>query len=274
MSNVAKKERFSVTIQSDAYRGLINSTLGDKQRAANFIASISSAVATNPTLQECNNNSIITAALVGESLNLPPSPQLGYFYMVPYNNRKTGGKDAQFQIGYRGYIQLAMRTGQYRRINVSPVKEGELVSFDPFNESVVLDPIQNDEERSKAKTMGYYAMFEMLNGFTKKMYWSAEKMEHHAITYSQGYKAKKGYTFWEKNFDEMANKTMLRQLLSKWGMLSGELQKAYQSDMAVINDDLTPHYIDNEEDYGSNVEVIDQNEGVFDTIEETNIDDI
>ena len=108
--------------------------------------------------------------------------------------------------------------------------------------------IQNDDERVKAKTIGYYAFYENLQGFRKAMYWSKEKMEHHALQYSMGYKAKKGYTFWEKNFDEMAKKTMLRQLISKYGVMSIDLQTAYLNDMAMIKEDGSQVYVDNQEE--------------------------
>ena len=118
--------------------------------------------------------------------------------------------------------------------------------------------IENEEEREKATTIGYYAMFEYLNGFRKTIYWSKEKMEAHALKYSMGYRAKKGYTFWEKDFDGMAYKTMLRQLISKWGIMSVDLtmQKALESDMAVINDNGTYDYIDNSNEFEMETEVI------------------
>ena len=156
---------------------------------------------------------------------------------------------AQFQIGYKGYIQLAIRSGQYKKLNVLAIKEGELKKYDPLNEELEVELIEDEEEREKATTVGYYAMFEYLNGFRKTIYWSKEKMEAHALKYSMGYRAKKGYTFWEKDFDGMAYKTMLRQLISKWGIMSVDLtmQKALESDMAVINDNGTYDYVDNNE---------------------------
>ena len=112
-----------------------------------------------------------------------------------------------------------------------------------------MELIENEEDREKEETIGYYAMFEYLNGFRKTLYWSKEKMEAHALKYSMGYRAKKGYTFWEKDFDGMAYKTMLRQLISKWGIMSIDLtmQKALESDMAVVNDNGTYDYVDNSE---------------------------
>lgn len=195
--------------------------------------------------QECTNQSILSGALLGESLKLSPSPQLGQYYLVPFND-KNKGKVAQFQLGYKGYIQLAIRSGQYKKLNVLAIKEGELIRFDPLNEEIEVRLIEDEEEREQANTIGYYAMFEYTNGFRKAIYWSKRKMEAHALKYSKGYQAKKGYTFWEKDFDGMAYKTMLRQLISKWGIMSIDMASAIDSDMAVINEDGTKDYVDND----------------------------
>lgn len=249
MSNqlTTNKPKFSIAIQSDMYKNLINQTLGDKDRATRFIASISSAVATNQSLQECDAGTILSGALLGESLNLSPSPQLGQYYLVPFNDSKKGYKVAQFQLGYKGYIQLAIRSGQYKKLNVLAIKKGELVRYDPLNEEIEVNLIDDEEERENAETVGYYAMFEYTNGFRKSMYWSKAKMEKHALKYSSGYKVKKGYRFWEKDFDGMAYKTMLRQLISKWGIMSIDMQQAVEKDMTTINTDGTYEYVDNEE---------------------------
>lgn len=258
MSNLVKatnRPKFSVAIQSDMYKNLINQTLGDKDRATRFIASISSAVATNQALQECDAGTILSGALLGESLNLSPSPQLGQYYLVPFNDSKKGYKVAQFQLGYKGYIQLAIRSGQYKKLNVLAIKKGELIKYDPLNEEIEVNLIEDEEERENAETIGYYAMFEYTNGFKKSLYWSKSKMEKHALKYSKGYAAHKGYTFWEKDFDGMAYKTMLRQLISKWGIMSIDMQQAVEKDMATINTDGTYEYVDNEES-----EIIEQEE--------------
>ena len=243
----AKKAPFSVMIQQDGYKNLINNTLGDPKRAAGFITAITSAVATNPQLMDCDPGTILSAGLLGETLQLSPSPQLGQYYLVPFNDRKLGRKVAQFQLGYKGYIQLAIRSGQYKKLNALAIKEGELIAYDPLNEEIEVQLIQDEAARAAAPTIGYYAMFEYLNGFRKAIYWSKAKMEAHALEFSQGYRAKKGYTFWEKDFDSMAIKTMLRQLISKWGIMSIEFQKAYEADMGVIREDNSVEYVDNED---------------------------
>ena len=243
---VKQKEqpKFSAVISSDGYKRLINNTLGNPQRAARFVTAITSAVSANPALADCNPATIVSAGLLGEGLNLSPSPQLGQYYLVPFNDRKNDRKVAQFQLGYKGYIQLAIRSGQYKKLNVLPIKEGELISFDPLNEDIQVQLIDDETAREKAATIGYYAMFEYTNGFKKAIYWSREKMESHAEKYSMGYKAHKGYTFWEKDFDAMACKTMLRQLISKWGIMSIEMQRAIENDMGVISNDDKVDYID------------------------------
>ena len=268
-----EKKTFSAFLAQDAMKKKINEMVGG-EKGQQFITSIISAVSTNPQLAECDNSSIVSAALLGQALNLSPSPQLGQYYMVPFNDSKRGCKVAQFQIGYKGYIQLAIRSGQYKKLNVLAIKEGELKKYDPLNEELEVQLIENEEEREKATTIGYYAMFEYLNGFRKTIYWSKEKMEAQALKYSMGYRAKKGYTFWEKDFDGMAYKTMLRQLISKWGIMSVDLtmQKALESDMAVINDNGTYDYVDNNsnvEDEPIPVETVESENTIDNNIENT-----
>lgn len=245
LTTTNNKPKFSVALQTDSYKKLINNTLGDPERAKRFVASISSAVATNPSLQECDAGTILSGALLGEALELSPSPVLGMYYLVPFKNNQKGTTEAVFQLGYKGYIQLAIRSGQYKKLNVLSIKEGELIKYDPLNEEIEVNLIQDEIKREKAPTIGYYAMFEYVNGFRKALYWSKEKMEQHALTYSKGYKAKKGFTFWEKDFDSMAYKTMLRQLISKWGVMSIEMQDAYTKDMSVMQTNGTYDYVDN-----------------------------
>ena len=250
-NSLAKKENgtptFAQYVKNSKVVSNIYKTLGSEMRGKKFVTSIISAVNSNPELQTCDFATTVSAGLIGESLNLSPSPQLGHYYMVPFNDRKNNRRVSTFQLGYKGYIQLAIRSGQYKRINVVSVKEGELINYDPFNEEIEVTPIQDEREREKAETIGYYAMFELVNGFRKTMYWSKEKMEEHAMKYSQGYRAKKGYTFWEKDFDGMAYKTMLRQLISKWGIMSIEMQNAYENDMSYKeSEEQAPVYFDNE----------------------------
>lgn len=243
-------------LSQDAVKNQINNVIGGKN-GQRFISAVVSAVNNNPALQECTNQSILSAALLGEALKLSPSPQLGQYYMVPFNDREKG-KVAQFQLGYKGYIQLAIRSGQYKKLTVLAIKEGELIRFDPLNEEIEVKLIEDEEERENTATVGYYAMFEYTNGFRKAIYWSKNKMEAHAMKYSKGYQAKKGYTFWEKDFDGMAYKTMLRQLISKWGIMSIDMMTAMDSDMAVINEDGSKNYVETEEPIVIDAPIVDE----------------
>lgn len=283
-SLVAKKKAtgFTAYLTADAVKEQINKVVGSKN-GTRFISSIVSAVNNNKELQTCSNSSILSAALLGESLNLSPSPQLGQYYLVPFNNKD--GKVAQFQLGYKGYLQLAIRSGQYKKINVLSIKEGELVRYDPLNEEIEVNLIEDEEEREKATTIGYYAMFEYTNGFKKAMYWSKAKMEAHALKYSAGYAAdkRKGnqYTFWSKDFDGMAYKTMLRQLISKWGIMSIDLVTAIDADMAIVNEDGSKSYVEVEENVNNYTEnepekIIDGEvvEKAEEAKEESNQDDV
>ena len=255
--------KLSVYLQNDAVKKQINQVVGGKN-GTRFISSIVSAVQSTPALQECTSPSIVNAALLGEALNLSPSPQLGQFYMVPFDNKKKGCKEAQFQLGYKGYIQLAIRSGYYKKLNVLAIKEGELVRYDPLDEEVEVNLIDDDILREEAPTKGYFAMFEYENGFRKTLYWSKKKMLAHAEKYSFAFYKNGGArslelleqgkipekdmwkysSFWFKDFDGMALKTMLRQLISKWGIMSIDLQNAIDKDMAVISEDGKTDYVD------------------------------
>lgn len=238
-----KKPTFSTYICSDMAKKKINEMIGEKE-GQRFIAGIVSAVSVNPDLQACAPDTILSGALLGEALKLSPSPQLGQYYLVPFNDKNRDCKVAQFILGYKGYIQLAIRSGYYKKINVLAIKEGELIQYDPLNEEIEVNLIEDEKEREKAGTIGYYAMFEYNNGFRKAIYWTKAKMEAHASNYSKGYQAKKGYTFWEKDFDGMAYKTMLRQLISKWGIMSIDMQEAITKDMGIVRDNGNTEYID------------------------------
>lgn len=262
--NAGKPQTFSAFLTSDAIKNRINAMVGGKD-GQRFISAVISAVSVNPALTECEHSTILSAALLGESLKLSPSPQLGQYYLVPFNDKKRNCKVAQFQLGYKGYIQLAIRSGQYKKLNVLAIKEGELIRFDPLNEDIEVKLIENDTDREAAKTIGYYAMFEYTNGFRKSMYWCREKMMAHADKYSMAFSAAKYQdlidgkipqsemwkysSFWYKDFDGMAYKTMLRQLISKWGIMSIDLQTAIDKDMATIHDDGSVDYVDNSADY-------------------------
>lgn len=249
-----KKTGISTYLGGEAVKKNIANVVGEKN-VVRFISSVVSAVQANPKLGECTNTSILTAALQGEALQLAPSPQLGQFYMVPYDKREkingewvTVASEAQFQLGWKGYLQLAIRSGQYRKIVVNEIKTGEC-KYNPITEEMTLTPIADPAEREKAETVGYYAMFETMNGFKKEIYRPKEAIVEHAKRYSKTYQSDvrnhRSTSVWSTNFDAMAKKTLIRELIGKWGSMSVEMAQAYEKDMAVIDEDGTPRYIDN-----------------------------
>lgn len=265
------KVPFGAFMTTEGAKANINKIVGGKN-GPRFTSAIVSAVNANPTLQECSNQSILSAALLGETLKLSPSPQLGHYYMVPFNN-KDGVKLAQFILGYKGYIQLALRSGQYKKLNVLAIKEGELIRYDPLNEDIEVKIIDDELLRENTPTVGYYAFFEYLNGFKKTLYWSKDKMLAHADRYSQAFSKDGGNfgpggkwhrvsysdyvahnynkkdewmysSFWYKDFDAMAYKTMLRQLISKWGIMSIDMVTAFEADNTIEAPDGTRTYVE------------------------------
>lgn len=247
-----------------AIRENIESAVG-KENAQSFISDVVACVQNNYQLSQCTNKSIMSGALVARSINLPLTPQLGYAYLVPFDNKKqingqtTWIKEAQFQMGYKGYIQLALRSGQYAKLLASDVRKGEVAGYDPFNDSYMLAPVdfekriaKDDNGKLLIPIIGYYAKFVLMNGFTKELFMSAEDMMNFAKKFSKAYRSDiqkhTSYSFWSTKFEEMAKKTMIRQLLSKWGLLTPELEKAYEFDMAVVNEEGNPEYVDNQPD--------------------------
>lgn len=254
-----QQPKFSVAITTKGYQQLIANTLRDPNRQKRFIASITAAVAVNAELQKCEAGSILACALLGESLNLSPSPQLGQYYLIPFKQKAKFDRSgnmvspevtkAAFVLGYRGYIQLALRTGQYRDLDVMEIKEGEFLGRDKLTGRPKFEFIEDEVEREAAPVIGYMAFFEYLNGFTKILYWTKAKMLRHADQYSQAFSASayqkllngeipdkdlwKYSSFWYKDFDGMAKKTLLRQLISKWGVMSTEMQTVFEQDGSI-----------------------------------------
>lgn len=293
-----QQPKFSAMITSKGYQQMINNTLQDPERRKRFIASITSAVANTPALSTCNPATILAGGLLGESLNLVPSPQFGQYYLVPFKCKVKGpdgrvvqqdGQDlceykAQFVIGYKGYIQLAERSGQYKKFNVVELKDGEFHGFNRMDEELInYTPIDDFDEWEKAETVAYYAFFEYLNGFRKAICWTKEQMLAHADKYSPAFSRQayrkiqngeipdrdmwKYSSFWYKDFDSMAKKTMLRQLISKWGIMSTEMQMAFSRDntLAEINEDKTDVVVHMESDMALETpEMIEQGQSTDD----------
>lgn len=239
----AKKTSIANFLADDSIKANVEKIVGSKD-AQRFISSLVSAVSTNPGLAECTNKSLLNAALLGQSLDLPQSPQLGMFYMIPYDNKKTGVKEAQFQISYKGLIQLAIRSGQYKKLHVTDIREGELKYYNAITDEYTFTPETDMAKRINLKVIGYYAYFELVNGYKKDIYWSREQMEEHAKKYSVSYR--KGWdSVWKSDFDRMAFKTLIKQLLSRYGVMSVEMSKAVVNDQAVLEEENDPKYVDN-----------------------------
>ena len=195
-----------------------------KENAGAFVASIIDLYNTDRTLQMCDPKNVVMEALKAASLKLPINKQLGFAWIVPYRDGKTGQYIPTFQLGYKGYIQLCMRTGAYRYINADVVYEGELAKYDKLTGEIEINP----EKRISDKKIGYFAFIETLNGFRKTLYMTVEEVTKHAQQYSKSYGNKN--SVWTTDFDSMALKTCLRLLLSKYGIMSVEMQKAYIAD--------------------------------------------
>lgn len=282
MERQPQKLSFSQYVNSKTGQALITNTIKDPRERDMFVTAIISAVSTNPGLQECTSASIISAALQGVAMGLAPSPQLGQFYMVPFEHTikdengnvvylfdekgnhikdKNGKwavakeKRAAFVPGYRGYIQLAYRSGQYVDLDARPVVDGEYKGLDRVTGRPTFEWIEDEAERDRLPVAGYMAYFELINGAKKVLYWSKEKMLAHADRYSPAfsknatsgkypkvsfadyeagnYSQKDEWlysSFWYKDFDAMACKTMLRQLITKWGPVSVEMENAIIQD--------------------------------------------
>lgn len=207
-----------------------------KDNAGSFISSILTAYNTNPALQQCDPASILSASMISATLKLPINQSLGFAYIIPYKNKAT------FQIGWKGLVQLAMRSGQYKTLNVCVVYEGQIKKMNQFTGEIEFD----ENGKKSDKVIGYLAYEKLINGFEKYIFISREDAEKHAQKYSQSYR--KGYGVWIEDFDTMGMKTAMKQLLSKWGILSVEMQKAIEFDQAYITEDEKPVYIDNGQD--------------------------
>ena len=192
-----------------------------KENAGAFVASIIDLYNTDRTLQLCDPKNVVMEALKAASLKLPINKQLGFAWIVPYRDSKTGQYIPTFQLGYKGYVQLCMRTGAYRYINADVVYEGELVKCDKLTGEIEIDPTK----RTSDKKIGYFAFIETLNGFRKTLYMTVDEVTKHAQQYSKSYGSKN--SVWATDFDAMALKTCLRLLLSKYGVMSVEMQRAY-----------------------------------------------
>lgn len=221
LKNQLTKQKQNQTVQGYTIKQLMNSDSVKKRfeevlgkKAPQFMTSVINLVNSDTNLKKVDQMSVIGSAMIAASLDLPVDKNLGYAWIIPYGNR------AQFQLGYKGYIQLALRTGQYKAINVIEVYEGELQKWDRLTEEFEID----FDKRVSDAVVGYAAYFELINGFRKTVYWTKEEVERHRKRFS------KSDFGWKNDWDAMAKKTVLKNMLSKWGILSVEMQQAFIED--------------------------------------------
>lgn len=265
-NEVAVKEKTGIAsyLTSPSVKENISNVLG-KDHVDSFVADVVACVQNNETLAKCTNKSIFSAALLSKSINLPLTPQLGYAYLVPFDCKKQENgktvyeKEAVFQMGWKGYVQLALRSNNFKKIVTTDVRKGEITGFNPFDDEYEIHPIEFEKRIAKDEkgnylipVVGYYGKIVFTSGYSKEMYMSREDMLAYATRYSKAYRNDQNkhtsYSFWTTSFDDMAKKTMLRQLLGKFGLLTAELQTAYTHDMAIEREDGTLDYIDNKPD--------------------------
>ena len=275
MSNEASVvKQVKVSLANDATKKKFEEILGKK--ASQYMASIVNAVSNNEMLKQCEPNSIVGAAFVAATYDLPIDSNLGFAAMVPYRDGKTKVYNAQFQMMYKGFVQLAIRSGAYENMNVAEVYEDELVSYNPISgELELVKDFSECTQRSngdKNKIVGYCAWFRLLSGFKKELYMTRKECENHALQYSASYKndTQRGWNSskWSTDFDAMAKKTVLKLLLSRWGVLNIEMQNAITDDQKVYTQIDEAEYVDNDsndvQDPFANIEDKETEEAVTD----------
>ena len=226
-NNPSNLKEISTFLKKDSIISEIQKVLGRK--ADSFVTSALTAINQNDMLKDAEKTTVYTALLNSAAMDLPIDPNLGFAYLVPFKNRKKGITECQFQMGWKGYVQLAQRTNQYKTMASTPIYEGQIVSINPMTGFEFDFSVQKT-----GKPIGYAAYFLLINGFEKTLYMSMSEINEHARQYSQSFK--QSYGPWKDNFDAMAMKTVLKLLISKYGPLSTELERAMISDSAVIND--------------------------------------
>jgi len=217
-------------MNSGAVMKKLNDVLGSEKKAASFVSSVISVANGNNMLRNCNPMTVLGSAMVAATLDLPVVPTLGLAYIVPYKGQ------CQFQLGYKGLIELAERSGQFKNIIDEVVYEGQLVRKNKFTGEYEFD----EDAKTSDKVIGYMARMDLINGFSKTIFWTKEEVEAHATKFSQAFRAKRG-TPWVSDFDAMARKTVLKALFAKYAPKSVAIQNAIKFDQAVVkpNDSLT-----------------------------------
>lgn len=259
MANEITKVTAKSFLQSPEVQKRLAEQLG--KRAGQFTTSLLSLIGNDALLTRAEPKSLLNAAMTAASLDLPINKNLGFAYIIGYENKKKGIVEAQFQIGARGFKQLAMRTGEYRYINDSDVREGELVKRDRLSGAIEFEWNDNEAIRTNLPVIGYVSYFELHNGYSSTLYMTMDEIEAHALQYSQSYKTDKtkGWTSspWTTNRLAMSLKTVTKLNISKNGPMSTELQRAIEADQAAIDDGGEPHFIDNEANKPEKVDAAD-----------------
>lgn len=228
-----------------------------QSRANTVVASLMSLVNNNIVLQECEPKTVFAAALTAASLDLPINPSLGQAYIIPFNNKVKDGTDskgkaiyrwvkqAQFQMGYKGFIQLCLRSGKYELIHVNDVRDGEYKGMDRMTGEHRFEFIDDDEKRAQQAVIGYVAFIKLTTGFHKSLYMTNDELLAHAKKYSKSYQ--NGYGMWVDDFDAMAKKTAMKLLIDRWGIKTSQIEKAMIADQAELDDDGNANYVDNKD---------------------------
>lgn len=240
---------FNRTITSQSTQKYLQDVLGE--RKASFVNNLTALVANNENLQECQPLTLIFAAMKSTALDLPLDNSLGFAYVIPYKDNRKGTTVAQFQLGYKGVKQLALRTGQFTIINATDVREGEIIKRNRLTGEIDFNFVEDDKARLNLPIIGYVSFFRLVNGFESTLFMSKEEMDAHALRYSQTYRSKTDYvkksSKWTTDFDAMALKTVTKLNLSKNAPLSVELADAIKADQSVMrNSENDYEYIDNE----------------------------
>lgn len=241
---------FNQTITNPSTQKYLADVLGE--RKGSFVNNLTALVANNTMLQECEPYTLMFAAMKATALNLPLDNSLGFAYVLPYKDNKKGITVAQFQLGYKGVKQLALRSGQFAIIpNATDVREGELISRNRLTGECKFNFIDDAEEREKHPVIGYVSYFKLLNGAESTFYMSLKEMEQHALRYSQTYRSKdsrvKAASKWTTDFNDMACKTVVKLNLSKNAPLSVEMKDAMQADQSIMFERDKYSYLDNDQ---------------------------
>lgn len=245
-NKVTGLQRLNSYISHNATQEYLKKVLSDKKDA--FVSNLVSLVANNAKLQECEPATLMYGAIRATASDLPLDPAFGCAYLIPYKNNKLGITEAQFQIGYRAYGQLALRSGLFKCINDTDVREGELVNHNRLTGQIDFNFEQDDKRRSELPIIGYVSYFQLLNGFESTLYMSVEELKAHGLRYSQTYRSQyanvRDSSKWVTDFHEMCRKTVIKLHLSRKAPLSVEMQNAIRDDQAVFRSADAPEYVD------------------------------